>query len=299
MNKLTIQRILYWISNTNFLGTAKATRYLSYLLIKKPKGKVFTENLHGFSLWLNPNEEANGLEHPLYYLGTYEKGTVHVIDAFLKKDDNFLDVGANIGYISLFAAQRNTNGKVYSFEASPTTYDLLLENIRDNNINNIVPFCVGLGNENTTALIFPDTIEHSKGSASMIRTNPASKGIEVIVKKWDDLPESQLTFAMLKLDVEGYEMNVLRGASKFLKKENAPAIIVECIADRGNQNYTASELFQFIKSINSYRIFKLEKSAARISKLVEIENEKGLPEHDNLFCFLPNHLSRIQHLIKS
>lgn len=298
MNEVIIQKFLNKISDTNLIGTAKAVRYLSYLLIKKPASKVFSKNIYGFSLWLDPVNDTKGIEHRLYYLGTYEKGTIHVIDAYLKENDHFLDIGANIGFITLFAAKKNSNGQVFAFEANPDTVQILNTNVKDNGVKNVNVFDFALGSENGNALLFPDTIKNNRGGASLFKTHQNENFIEILVKKFDDLPESKLTFAMMKLDVEGFEMEVLKGATNFLKQDNAPAIIVECVMERENQNYSGKDLFRFLKSINSYRIFKLEKGALRISKLIEVIDEIDIPDADNLFCFLPNQIQRIQHIIK-
>jgi len=299
MNILKTQRLLNKFSSSNIFGTAKATRYLSYFLFKKPKGKVFCQNLHGFSLWLDPIEDKLGLEFDLYYLGTYEKGTLQVIENYLAANDNFLDIGANIGFISLFAALKCKNGQVHSFEANPNTYAILNANIADNHVKNIVAHGFALGASNGKAKIYPKTLESNRGGASLVESelNQGIDGVDVDVKRFDDLDVSHLPFSMVKIDVEGFEMEVLKGAEHFLKGENAPALIVECSESRSNLNFNRIDLYRYLLSINKYKIYRLKLGKERRSTLVEVKHESEIPFHDNLFCFLPNQLHRIQNIL--
>ena len=89
---------------------------------------------------------------------------------------------------------------------------------------------------------------------------------------------------LLKVDVEGYELEVLKGFDTFLKRADAPTLIVECSNERSNFNSSTGDLFDYIRQINEYKIYKLEKGKRLISKLVEVKTKEELPEHDNIFC---------------
>jgi hypothetical protein len=88
-------------------------------------------------------------------------------------------------------------------------------------------------------------------------------------------------------------MEVLKGAIQLLSHPEAPALIVECSSVRNNFGYQASDLFDFIQTQNHYRIFKLKRGKAHPSQLLEVTSHSDLPLHDNLFCLLPHHLSRV------
>ncbi|HRN93192.1 MAG TPA: FkbM family methyltransferase [Chitinophagales bacterium] len=300
MNRIQLVRLFQTISNTNIFGTAKSMRYLSYLLLKKPTGKIVAETINGFSVWVDPAFDKSGLEHDIYFLGTYEKGTVSVMENFLQPIDNFIDVGANIGFVSLAAAKFCSQGKVFSFEANPDTFKILEENIRLNNFKNIQPYSMGLGSEKSVLKIFPNTLKNNRGGASMVQSdlNKDEVGVEVAIDKLDNVLDGNTTISMMKIDVEGFEMEVLKGATALLSSKNAPALIVECSESRNNLNFTPVELYRYLLGVNNYKIFKLELGKERLSKLVEVKGESDIPFHDNLFCFLPQQVNRLKKILK-
>jgi len=299
MNRIQLVRLFQNISNTNIFSTAKGVRYLSYLLLPTPKQRIIAETVNGFSVWVDPAFDKSGLEHDIYYLGTYEKGTVSVMECFLQPTDNFIDVGANIGFVSLTAAKICTHGQVFSFEANPDTFKILQENIELNNFKNITPFAIGLGSQKGILKIYPNTLKNNRGGASMVQSdlNKGESGVDVNVECLDALTNQIPSAAMMKIDVEGFEMEVLKGATNLLSGKNAPALIVECSESRSNLNFSAVDLYKYLLQINSYKIFKLQLGKERKSKLVEVKNESDIPFHDNLFCFLPEQVSRLKPLL--
>ncbi len=91
---------------------------------------------------------------------------------------------------------------------------------------------------------------------------------------------------VLKIDVEGYELEVLKGGKNLLENSNAPDICIEYSINHPQFGGSSSEVFRFIKDINKYRVYKLKYRREIPSKLVEIHTEQDLPRADNLFCFL-------------
>jgi hypothetical protein len=90
---------------------------------------------------------------------------------------------------------------------------------------------------------------------------------------------------MIKIDVEGFELEALKGAKNLLSSEIPPILIVECTEETEHQNYTREALYSWLKNTNSqYKFYKLKGSKSRKSKLIEIFDQSELPTHDNLFC---------------
>jgi FkbM family methyltransferase len=199
-------------------------------------------------------------------------------------------VGANIGSIScvasFFVGQR---GHVYSIEPHPETYKFLEHNISINKQKNISALNIALGAEISTAWIY-DKPNIGRGAASLIPPGNANEKSrkQVYVTTIDILIETkQLPVpAVIKIDVEGFELQVLRGAEKLLRSMKAPMLCVEYSTLLPQFGGDTREIYTFIKSVNNYSCYKLTHSKEIPSELVKISDEKQLPRHDNIFCFL-------------
>jgi len=276
--------IISLVWNSRIPGKGTLARLLSRLLIPKPKGRVISKNIFGFDLLLDPLID-NGVERSLYCFGAYEQGTLKFMEENLKQDSVFFDIGANIGLMSIYASYRvGKTGRVFSFEANPETVNILQYNIDLNKIENITVVDKAAGNKNGTIKIY-NNWNVNRGGATLIKPQQESSSFDVDLIKIDSVSEYiDLNISMIKIDVEGFEMDVLMGLEKILQKKDAPALIIECSEDRNNNYSSVYALFDFIKSVNSYKIYKLSRTKERIGKLVEITTREDLPKHDNIFC---------------
>lgn len=264
----------------------KGFRKLSILLPKwlLPNPKTITESvlktIHGFKIIINPSID-NGVELSLFETGTYEKGILHFIESNFKSDGVFIDVGANIGLMSIFAASKFPKSKVIAFEAHPNTVELLNRNVELNGIQNIEVFDKALGNAIGKIKIF-DNWQVNRGGASTVVQGKDSKSFEVDLIRLDDTL-NDLIPDMIKVDVEGAELDVLKGAEGLIKRF-LPTLIVEISDLREKTQSESIEIVEYIKSLGEYQIFKLKGGKERKSKLVEVLNHQDLPEHDNIIC---------------
>lgn len=94
---------------------------------------------------------------------------------------------------------------------------------------------------------------------------------------------------MIKADVEGWELDLLRGAEKLLAHNMAPILCVEYSESYSPSRERLPGMYDFVRSINHYELYKLKHGKETISPLVRIDRREALPRHDNLFCFLPSH----------
>jgi FkbM family methyltransferase len=248
-------------------------------------GEHILQTNHGFLMKIDPSKDT-GVELSLFQTGTYEKGTLYFIASYLNRGDCFVDVGANIGLMSIFASQCVGNpGKILAFEAHPETHQLLQENIALNHIENIKTFNFALGNESAKATIY-DNWNVNRGGASLVIHAENATGFEVDVKTLDEVIQNDFQPKMIKVDVEGFEFQVLKGATNTIKNCK-PILIIEFSVSRDNQ-YDPFEMIDFIESFEFYEILKLSGTKERKSKLIQIKSREEFPNHDNIFCIPKN-----------
>ena len=95
---------------------------------------------------------------------------------------------------------------------------------------------------------------------------------------------------ILKIDVEGWEHNVLKGATNLLRQKNAPIIIIEHSNLTSSKSNNVLNSHKLITNLNEYKPHKLKYGKEIPSQLIEIRNNFDFPEHDNLFYLLPHHV---------
>ena len=261
--------------------------------IKLPaNGPTTCSTLFDIDILVDPVTDK-GLERSIYYFGEYEAGTLSVFRGILAKGDVFLDVGANIGFLSLSAARFvGESGTVYAVEPHPEIYKILQENVHLNRIKNVCPMNVALGAEVSEARIY-DNLSINSASASLIRPSNATEqsGKPCRVTMIDILLERGMCPPhLIKIDVEGFELEVLKGARTLLSSPQAPALCVEFSGLHPTYGGNVHDIYYFIKSLNDYSFYKLKHGKGVPSELVRISKEKELPYHDNVFCFLNKHL---------
>ncbi len=155
------------------------------------------------------------------YCGLADYEDMFFLLHFLRQNDYFIDVGANIGSYTILAGA-HVGSKVISFEPVPATYTKLVANIKINNIEEtVLPLNMALGGScgiiNFTDAF--DTVNH-------VATSDEKIAIKVKVDMLDSIINDKVP-SLIKIDVEGYETEVLRGGDQTLQNETLKAIIIE------------------------------------------------------------------------
>lgn len=157
------------------------------------------------------------------YTGLHEFEDMSFVMHFLRAGDVFVDVGANVGSYTVLASGA-VDAKTISIEPVPKTFTYLMDNINLNSISGkVTAVNVGIGREpgflKFTAEL--DTVNHVvSNSEEGVAT------IEVAVKTLDDILEG-FEPSLIKIDVEGFETNVIAGAKKTLSHPSLLAVIME------------------------------------------------------------------------
>ncbi len=294
MNNLTLRhKLISVLSNINVIGVRAIVNYLPKIIIKKPIESLTINTIYGFKIEIDPVKDV-GVERSLYYTGTYEEGTLSIIKSVLKEGDVFIDIGANIGFISIFASSLiGKTGNVYAFEPNPDTFTILKKNIELNQISNIETSTFAIGSISKTAKIY-SRWNVGRGAATLYKPDYETESYDVnVVTLSDYFGESMNKVELVKLDIEGYELPALIGAKKIIVN-NWPMLIVEySVYLTDFEENEEIELFDFLMDLKKYKLFKLVGSKNRVSKLEEITSPKKMPMHDNVFCFTKEHISKI------
>lgn len=183
--------------------------------------------------------------------GIYEKSLIEWAAQFLHKDKIFVDIGAHMGTYSILYAPHSK--AVYSFEAQRMTYYQLCGGIALSDQSNIYAHNVGLtcpeeaGTTKTLNVISADGggSTFDQGAVSLnggkILQSEAVKMMTLDDYRLDDI-------SLIKIDVEGYELNVLKGAQATIARSK-PKILFEAWT---HPDYAAKkkELFEYLASIH-------------------------------------------------
>src|SRR5687768_692491 len=165
------------------------------------------------------------IERFLLYDHAYDEKLLLSLMRIVSPGDVCLDVGANIGAITLSLAHRvGPGGRVLAFEPGPLLFDRLTKNIERNRLGNVSAYQVGLGSHN--AMLYWRLEEGENAGNAFISSDPT--GIAVHVATPDEFVAIQQLprIDLIKIDVEGMELSVIQGALGTIRRFK-PCIIVE------------------------------------------------------------------------
>lgn len=157
-----------------------------------------------------------------YYVGLLDFEEMALLIHFLRKGDIFIDVGANIGSYSILAAKL-CGAEVYAFEPVRSTYELLKYSIKINEITSKTNlFNIGISDKKGQL-----SFTHDHDTINHVKVNTAPNSNELIeVDSLDNVVHIN-SHSFLKIDVEGFEQNVLKGSVLILKNSSLKCIIIE------------------------------------------------------------------------
>jgi FkbM family methyltransferase len=288
---MNIYKFIRTVRSVKLKGFGRLADFLKKILIPRMSPGMVITTIYGFKMKIDPIADI-AVERSLYNYGSYEEGTLDVISHIVNEGDTFVDVGANIGLMSLFVAHRlKGNCKVIAFEPNPKTRELLEFNVRLNKLNCVKVESYAIGAEQRKGRIYDQWIA-GRGSASLIEPEVVAGSSEIEETSLDLYFALREKISLIKIDIEGYELNALKGAENILKIENPPALIIEYSNETHNYK-DPTPIYDFLINLHQYRIFKPKVWKGEIGQLVEINEPSALPKHDNLYCFTEAHLNKI------
>jgi FkbM family methyltransferase len=214
----------------------------------------------------------------IMYFGCYQYEITDILERFLRKGDTFVDIGANIGYISTFALGLvGQSGNVHSFEPVSQYFSRLKQIQQDNPEYNLHVTNKAVGEIKGTATIAVNNIGNI-GWNTMVPNFMEKETIREelaidVIKLTDYLDENDVqNIRLIKIDTEGFEYPVMKGLQEYLQKieDNSllPIFIIEVVPSAYPKlKSSCAEFTQFMLEL-SY----VSRSIDNIHRAVHVEN---------------------------
>jgi len=167
--------------------------------------------------------------------GSYEFQTRKVFEKLAKTSKIVVDVGAHIGKYTILASKINPNAEVFPIEVDKDNFSILNKNISLNNLKNVHPIRVGLSNKKGKAKF--DTWE--------------VEGFEIVKTDTLDNIFKDKEIDLIKIDVDGLEMNILNGGINLFSEKRIKNVIIEI------NDVCYKEAIQFFKK-HGYKLMKIQ-----------------------------------------
>jgi len=241
-----------------------------------------THNDTDFSLYISP---TNGfIDKHIFLYGTYEPFMLDLISKHLDRGMTFIDIGANIGQHSMYAASIvGETGSVHSFEPIPYLCKQLEDSIKHNHFENIIhTHACALGKTEGTEKLH---VSKNIGGSSLVTDDDTKEVITVHIKNGDRELEKLSQVNLVKIDVEGYEYEVLRGIEKTLLKHK-PMILLEFSGELYNQqeNKNGMHILTFLRTLG-YLLYDVEENMKEILNDTAFNHEiTTIRKQTNLLC---------------
>jgi FkbM family methyltransferase len=178
----------------------------------------------------------------------YDLPTQLLLKQTLQSGDLFVDVGANEGMMSLLGSRLvGYTGRVIAFEPNETPRGIFQANVARNGITNIDIKAAGLGEKSGMLDLFVPSINTGEGTFTPTGRSDGVR-IKCPVVVGDDVLDGEKP-RLIKIDVEGFELNVLRGLKKTLV-EKRPIVVMEMIEEHlARASTSPQELISFLAEL--------------------------------------------------
>lgn len=233
---------------------------------------------------------SNYIESNIFWQGVEEedRGQVKLLKKLLKPDQVFFDIGANIGVITLIAANLLTEGDVHAFEPSNHHLEKLHRNLEVNDFQNVKVNPFGLSDENAVhELYLPNEKEDRIRNTGRATVNEIQaedeefKKEEIETRCLDSYVQEQNVnrIDFLKIDVEGEELSVLRGGADTIK-EYQPRVTMELNRHHLDRaGVSPGDVLEYWNKHN-YSVYRIGYDG----EVIPISNAEEFHEHQNLYC---------------
>jgi FkbM family methyltransferase len=261
--------------------------------IVRPHGAL-SVNVEGSTIHLKPEDRT--ITPLLIANGSYEESETETCKKFIKPGMTVIDIGANIGYFScLFARLVGSGGKVISFEPEPDNFKWLNKNIQENHYSCIEANNLALADKEGSLDLYVGEVSQTTSSFiedNIVYENHVDK-VPVKTAKLDDFLEQQAVDSVdfIKIDVQGFEETVFRGAQKTLSSAHISMIMEFWPYGLKKAGTNVDQLLSTLEGFN-FSIYKLDEKNADLHKTSREEIMSSIDYDDrhylNLFLTKDN-----------
>ena len=231
-------------------------------------------------------KNRGSIEESILLKGEYEEELLRIADTLVPAETTIIDIGANIGFLSLYWAKKFNNCQVFSYEPTAYAFECLKKSKRLNRLNNLNIFKLAAGDDNCQGEVYSPTEKtYNKGLGS-INFNTDIEGDQTYVKEKIDIVSldehigMEKNVSLIKIDVQGTEINVLKGALKLIEKDK-PLIIIEVQDDYYERPLENRQSIKALFAIDSYDFYRVKRGFAKRPYLYLEKIDIGTPEQVN------------------
>lgn len=242
------------------------------LFARQKRGFVSVRLPWGANIRVSVDDNVGG---QIATLGLYDLVVTETLWRLCEPEELVIDVGANIGYTSFVMAQRINSGRLLSFEPHPVIYQELRHNITSLAAQGckarVETHEFALGPIATTLpLHVPKDFAYHRGESSLAvqsHLELSSETVDVTVKTLDSVIADTDRIGVMKMDVEGFELDVLRGAERLFAERR----VRDCVFEE--HNLYPTPVTNWFES-HGYTVFRLDR---RFSGLVVLPPDSQSP----------------------
>jgi len=204
------------------------------------------------------------------YTGLHEFPDMGFLLHYLRAEDLFVDIGAKVGSYTILACSA-VGARGVAFEPVPSTYERLVENMRLNHLDEKVK-CIrkGVGAQQGTIAFTSDSDTTNHALAS---DEQCDNKVTIEVTSLDAALEGENP-SLIKIDVEGYETQVLEGAREILKNQTLNALIMELNESGGRYGFDESKIIDLMLS-SGFRAYSYNPFSRKLANLEGKNSNSG------------------------
>jgi FkbM family methyltransferase len=233
-----------------------------------------------------PWNDAVGRE--ILKAGVYEPETATLVQNYLKSGMTFFDIGAHVGQYTLIAAKCiGGKGTVHTFEPDPTTFEWLCRNVAINDLKNARLNRKAVDETSGTKRLYLASVRNIGANSLVSRPSTEREAVcfvETVTLDGYMQEHDILRADLIKIDVEGAELGVLRGARRLLSGKDRPSFILEFSVRQDEAGMGRKELYQFliqneyecrVISQNGLMPYSVMEDNTRFQNIMAIPNERA------------------------